>query len=67
MQRLARTLAELSSPSILVVGDLILDRYIEGDARRVSPEAPVLVFEKRDERNSIGRMPTPARTRLIAS
>lgn len=33
------------SAKVLVFGDLILDRYVEGDARRVSPEAPVLVFE----------------------
>jgi D-beta-D-heptose 7-phosphate kinase/D-beta-D-heptose 1-phosphate adenosyltransferase len=29
---------------ILVLGDLILDRYTWGDAERVSPEAPVLVL-----------------------
>jgi D-beta-D-heptose 7-phosphate kinase/D-beta-D-heptose 1-phosphate adenosyltransferase len=54
MHRLARTLRDLGSPPILVVGDLILDRYIEGDAKRVSPEAPVLVFEKRSERHLLG-------------
>ncbi|MBK8974971.1 MAG: D-glycero-beta-D-manno-heptose-7-phosphate kinase [Planctomycetes bacterium] len=54
MQHLARILRDLGSPSVLVVGDLILDRYIEGAARRVSPEAPVLVFEKEDERALLG-------------
>ena len=54
MQRLARILRDLGSPKVLVVGDLILDRYIDGDARRVSPEAPVLVFEKRSERHLMG-------------
>ncbi|MCA8944238.1 MAG: bifunctional heptose 7-phosphate kinase/heptose 1-phosphate adenyltransferase [Planctomycetes bacterium] len=54
MQRLVRLVRELSSPSILVVGDLILDRYVEGNASRVSPEAPVLVFEKQDQRLLLG-------------
>jgi D-beta-D-heptose 7-phosphate kinase/D-beta-D-heptose 1-phosphate adenosyltransferase len=54
MQRLVRIVRELGSPSILVVGDLILDRYIEGRASRVSPEAPVLVFEEQGERLLLG-------------
>ena len=32
------------SLQLLVLGDLILDRYTWGDAERVSPEAPVLVL-----------------------
>ena len=32
-----------SSARILVVGDLMLDRYLWGDVRRISPEAPVPV------------------------
>ncbi|MCF3652080.1 bifunctional heptose 7-phosphate kinase/heptose 1-phosphate adenyltransferase [Synoicihabitans lomoniglobus] len=31
--------------SVLVVGDVMLDRYIWGDIRRISPEAPVPVVE----------------------
>ncbi len=31
---------------ILVVGDIILDRYIDGDISRISPEAPVPVLKK---------------------
>lgn len=30
--------------SVVVVGDLILDEYVEGQARRLSPEAPVQVI-----------------------
>ena len=37
-----------------MVGDLILDRYIEGAAGRVSPEAPVLVFDWASERFLLG-------------
>ena len=29
---------------VLLVGDLILDRYVTGDAERISPEAPVPVL-----------------------
>lgn len=42
----------LHSPRILVVGDVMLDRYWFGDVSRISPEAPVPVvrIERRDER-----------------
>jgi len=50
MHPLAQVVSTLPQPAVLVVGDLILDRYIEGDAARVSPEAPVLVFESKETR-----------------
>jgi rfaE bifunctional protein nucleotidyltransferase chain/domain len=34
----------LGHPRILVLGDLILDRYTFGNAERISPEAPVVVL-----------------------
>ena len=34
----------VGKPRILVVGDVMLDRYTWGSARRVSPEGPVLVL-----------------------
>ncbi|MBM4089497.1 MAG: D-glycero-beta-D-manno-heptose 1-phosphate adenylyltransferase [Planctomycetes bacterium] len=42
--RLLRALEQLGSPHILVVGDLILDRYTWGNAERISQEAPVIVL-----------------------
>ena len=39
-RRLADVLSELPETPVLVVGDLILDRYADGAAERVSPEAP---------------------------
>ncbi|WP_232504064.1 bifunctional D-glycero-beta-D-manno-heptose-7-phosphate kinase/D-glycero-beta-D-manno-heptose 1-phosphate adenylyltransferase HldE [Thiomicrospira microaerophila] len=36
-------LAHLSRAKILVVGDVMLDRYYYGDTQRISPEAPVPV------------------------
>jgi D-beta-D-heptose 7-phosphate kinase / D-beta-D-heptose 1-phosphate adenosyltransferase len=42
----------LGQPHVLVVGDVMLDRYIWGDAERISQEAPVILLraEKREER-----------------
>ena len=43
-------LAQLGSPRICVVGDLILDRYLVGSVSRISPEAPIPVLAaQRDE------------------
>ena len=53
-RRLADLLAGLLPTRILVVGDLILDRYADGKAGRVSPEAPVLVFDLESERHLLG-------------
>src|SRR5438270_6984021 len=42
----------LDRPRILVVGDLMLDRYVWGDAARISQEAPVMLLQadRREER-----------------
>ena len=40
--------------TVLVVGDLILDRYLWGAATRVSPEAPVLVVDVDREELRLG-------------
>ena len=31
---------------ILVIGDILLDKYIEGTVTRISPEAPILILDK---------------------
>ncbi|MEX0818038.1 MAG: bifunctional heptose 7-phosphate kinase/heptose 1-phosphate adenyltransferase [Pirellulaceae bacterium] len=41
---LTKRIDELRGRRVLVLGDLILDRYTWGNAERVSPEAPVLVL-----------------------
>lgn len=51
---LLRELEKFESPEILVVGDLILDKYIFGDAERLSPEAPVPVVRRREEKTQVG-------------
>ncbi|MCS7046361.1 MAG: D-glycero-beta-D-manno-heptose 1-phosphate adenylyltransferase [Gemmataceae bacterium] len=42
----------LGQPRVLVVGDVMLDRYIWGDAERISQEAPVVLLraDHREER-----------------
>ncbi len=42
----------LGQPRVLVVGDLMLDRYVWGDAERISQEAPVILLhaDRREER-----------------
>ena len=49
---LIETLDQLGRPRVLVLGDLILDRYTFGDAERVSQEAPVILLraDKREAR-----------------
>ncbi|MEG0885473.1 MAG: PfkB family carbohydrate kinase, partial [Janthinobacterium sp.] len=44
--------AALAQVRLLVVGDVMLDRYWFGDVSRISPEAPVPIvrIEKREER-----------------
>jgi D-beta-D-heptose 7-phosphate kinase/D-beta-D-heptose 1-phosphate adenosyltransferase len=47
---LVEIVQNLGSPRLLVLGDAILDRYIWGDAERVSQEAPVILLRAdRDE------------------
>lgn len=46
--------SELSRARILVVGDLMLDRFVAGDVERISPEAPVPVFRWGAEREMLG-------------
>jgi D-beta-D-heptose 7-phosphate kinase/D-beta-D-heptose 1-phosphate adenosyltransferase len=39
-----RRLGDLTSQTVLCVGDVMLDRYVYGDVARVSPEAPTVVL-----------------------
>ena len=47
-------LSKLSKCHILVVGDLMLDAYLWGDAERISPEAPVQVVSVTAEEHVLG-------------
>jgi D-beta-D-heptose 7-phosphate kinase/D-beta-D-heptose 1-phosphate adenosyltransferase len=41
-------------PTVLVVGDVMCDVYLEGTVHRISPEAPVPVFESTARRQVLG-------------
>lgn len=43
-----------SALRVLVIGDAMLDRYVEGSVRRISPEAPVPVVHVTRERVALG-------------
>lgn len=45
---------QLGQPRLLVLGDLILDRYIWGDAERVSQEAPVILLREQKQETRLG-------------
>lgn len=47
-------LNNIRQKNVLVVGDVMLDTYFYGDVKRISPEAPVPVFTKKEERSVLG-------------
>ncbi len=47
-------LPDFGATRILVFGDVMLDRYILGDVRRISPEAPVPVLRKKEQYEVLG-------------
>ena len=49
---LVELVQNLGSPRVLVLGDVMLDRYVWGNAERISQEAPVILLraDKREER-----------------
>jgi D-beta-D-heptose 7-phosphate kinase/D-beta-D-heptose 1-phosphate adenosyltransferase len=53
-ENLLKTITNLGSPKVLVVGDFMLDLYLYGDALRISPEAPVPVLRVRKTESSCG-------------
>ena len=58
----ARLLVEqFARQKIMVIGDMMLDRYIYGAVSRISPEAPVPVVQVGDEKNMPGGAANVAR------
>ncbi|MEX0727375.1 MAG: bifunctional heptose 7-phosphate kinase/heptose 1-phosphate adenyltransferase [Planctomycetaceae bacterium] len=52
--QLIETLHALGTPRILVLGDVMLDRYVWGDAERISQEAPVILLRADREEDRLG-------------
>ena len=45
---------DIKDVKILVVGDIMLDKYVVGDVSRISPEAPVPIVRVVDEYCTLG-------------
>src|SRR5262250_279119 len=54
MEKLLATLEKFPRAHLLVVGDLMLDRFVWGDVDRISPEAPVPVLRVTSESFRLG-------------
>jgi len=53
-KRMRRIIQDFGGRRILVLGDLMLDRYIWGNVSRISPEAPVPVVEVQKSTSCLG-------------
>jgi rfaE bifunctional protein kinase chain/domain len=53
-QQLKKLFSAIEGKRIAVVGDLMLDKYIWGSVKRISPEAPVPVVEVETEQAGLG-------------
>ncbi len=53
-KKMQRIIQNFKGRRILVLGDLMLDRYIWGNVSRISPEAPVPVVEVQKSTSSLG-------------
>lgn len=53
-QVLIPVLQQLGNPRIAVIGDYMFDRYVWGEAARISPEAPVPVVHAHREEDRLG-------------
>jgi D-beta-D-heptose 7-phosphate kinase/D-beta-D-heptose 1-phosphate adenosyltransferase len=47
-------LLNLKENKILVIGDIMLDKYVYGNCHRISPEAPVPIIEFKNEEDMLG-------------
>jgi D-beta-D-heptose 7-phosphate kinase/D-beta-D-heptose 1-phosphate adenosyltransferase len=54
LEILERHLAELGAPRVLIVGDVMLDRYVTGEASRISPEAPIPILTATSAEERLG-------------
>src|SRR3954465_2050336 len=51
---LAAIVRNFHSARVLVIGDIILDRYVTGTVHRLSPEAPIPVLRPANDRCTLG-------------
>ncbi|MBI5679017.1 MAG: hypothetical protein HZC52_11170, partial [Planctomycetes bacterium] len=49
MDNLINIISNLGSPKIMVIGDLMLDKYVWGEVKRISQEAPIPIINVSSE------------------
>ncbi len=54
VEKLRSIIQSEKKPQLLVIGDLMIDHYVWGEATRLSPEAPVPVVNVRNETTTLG-------------
>lgn len=54
IQRIIKASHRLTGQRIMVVGDIMVDEYLWGEVKRISPEAPVPVVHVREETTQLG-------------
>jgi len=54
IKKMEKIISNFSKKTVLVLGDLMMDKYIWGDVSRISPEAPVPVVEVRKDTRCLG-------------
>ena len=54
MKNVLTQVMQMKNPFILVIGDLMLDEIVSGDAERLSPDSPVPVLEVRSVQSQVG-------------
>jgi rfaE bifunctional protein kinase chain/domain len=52
--RLLQLIQRMKTSRVVVIGDIMIDRYLYGDTERLSPEAPVPVVTVRDRTAKLG-------------
>ncbi|MBU1702484.1 MAG: D-glycero-beta-D-manno-heptose-7-phosphate kinase [Candidatus Eisenbacteria bacterium] len=65
IERVEELLAGFSGKKMLVLGDSMLDRYLWGEASRISPEAPVPIVETHRQTHRLGGAANVARNIAI--
>ncbi len=60
-EKLCQSIGLLRGKKVLILGDVMLDVYLQGDAKRISPEAPVPVVHVQGEKHLPGGAANVAR------
>ena len=51
---LEAAITRLAHANVLIVGDVMLDRYVWGDVERISPEAPIPILRIERQEHRLG-------------